>query len=72
MKTRLRVLAFGGNERWQELRREYLVAGVPVWYEVLDREDVPSFAWIGDACFGDTCGWVSKFAPFEKDGIKKV
>jgi hypothetical protein len=38
---------------------------------VVDFEIVPVYAWAGSATLGDTCGWSSKFAPFDKDGIVK-
>jgi hypothetical protein len=53
----------------QSLRKEWLLFGLVVWFRTIDTEDVPSFARIGWACFGDTCGWVSRFAPFDSHGI---
>ncbi len=55
----------------QELRRYTLFLDIPLWYTVLDSEEVPQYVFLSDACFGDTSGWVSKFAPFPPDGWKE-
>ena len=53
----------------QKLIREQLWCGMVVFRKVIDMEIVPVYAWAGQACLGDTGGWVSKFAPFNRDGI---
>lgn len=67
MRSRYRVVRTA-LER-QELRKEWLLWGVVVWYATIDFEVIPSFAWIANACLGGS-EWVSKFAPFGKDGVK--
>lgn len=58
--------------REQYLHKEVvLFSRFVIWNTIIDKEYVPVYAWAGAACFGDTCGWKSKFAPFEKDGIIK-
>lgn len=48
--------------------RETLFLGFVVHREILDREHVPIHAVISNNCLGDTGGFVSKFAPFDKSG----
>ena len=36
--------------------------------KVLDEEEAPRHVCISNVCFGDTGGWLSKFAPFNRDG----
>jgi hypothetical protein len=66
VKTRNRVVRTS-LER-QELRKEWLVLGVVVWSKTLATEDVPTFAWIANACLGSS-DWTSKFAPFDETGV---
>jgi hypothetical protein len=67
VEVRLRVVRKSLEQ--QSLRKEWLLFGLVVWARTIDTEDVPSFAWIGRACFGDTQSWVSRFAPFDSQGI---
>lgn len=73
MQTRLRVVGRRRSmtdDRYQELRKEWLLFGIVIWSVVLDSEEVPLFVILSNACFGDTGGWVSKFAPFDSNGVK--
>lgn len=54
MKTRNRVVRVSYLK--QDLRKEYLLWGIVVWYKILDTEDLPSFVPISCGCFGDTSG----------------
>lgn len=49
--------------------------GLFYWWDTIDEEIVPHFAWISDACLGDTGGWtsefVAKYGKFGRDGIIK-
>jgi hypothetical protein len=67
MKSRLRVLRRGCEQR---LVKEWVLFGVPVARITKDREDIPQHVPLLVGCFGDTGGWVSKFAPFNRRGIK--
>lgn len=61
------------DETWceQKLWREWLLWGRVLFRWEIDHETVPVYAWAGSACLGDTCGWVSKFAPFNSKGVKQ-
>ena len=47
---------------FQDLVEEYRWRGVLIWRRVLDTEQVPDHVLISLRAFGDTGGWVSKFA----------
>lgn len=49
----------------QVLFKEYRIFGIKVWSIEIDRENVPSFAYIQHATLGST-DWKSKFAEFIK------
>lgn len=51
------------------LVRETVIYGFVVWRTILDTELVPSCAVISNMCFGDTGGFVSRFAPFDRHGF---
>jgi hypothetical protein len=61
------------DDTWceQKLYRQLMLHGKVVFQWEIDHEIVPVYAWTGSACFGDTCGWVSKFAPFDEYGVCK-
>lgn len=44
---------------FQVLRKEWWLCGVRVWSTIKDKEDVPSWAFIQDACLGYT-DWKSR------------
>lgn len=50
------------------LVRETMFLGLVIRRLILDSEHVPGCAIISNGCFGDTGGFVSKFAPFDKYG----
>lgn len=52
-------------EGYQVLLQEYRIFGIKVWSVEIDRETVPSFAYIQHATLGST-DWKSKFAEFIK------
>lgn len=41
------------------LKRCWMLYGVCVWSVVVDREDMPSWAWIAEGCLGST-DWQSR------------
>lgn len=67
--TRERIVRKAVNA--QVLRREWLLFGLVVWYRTIDREEIPAHVPLVKACFGDTGGWVSKFAPFDERGVRQ-
>ena len=73
LTSKLRVRAWGNKQDFkvtQELTRVYYLWGIRIWTKVLDKEEVPQYAVISNACFGDLSGWYSKFAPFGPGGWK--
>ena len=64
INSKLKLLAFHSWHYFsghQDLVHVYYVFGIKVFTRVLDREEIPSWALISWACFGDTSGWKSKF-----------
>jgi len=49
------------NDVKQYLQKRISFCGISYW-RTIDEEDVPSFAWIHRACFGDETNWKSKFS----------
>jgi hypothetical protein len=71
--TRQRVLRYDhvtDFKAYQILYKYYYIFGIKFFQVELDKEDIPSYALIARACFGDTSGWRSKFMPFESNGWK--
>lgn len=56
---RVRRWTRGDFTGWQVLERVTCVCGVPIWSKEIDREDVPSWAYIQRACLGHT-EWKSR------------
>lgn len=57
-------------------RLQHLVCVLKLWriqifLWTLDTEEVPGHVDLCWRCFGDTGGWVSKFAPFDRRGWKE-
>lgn len=69
MKTKYRVLRYSND--YQILYKYWFLLGFVIWRKEIAIEQIPSFVSISCACFGDTSGWVSRFAPFDKDGWKR-
>lgn len=53
------------GERWNEMKQFLQVKTKNIFgktkWKTIDEEDVPSFAWIHNGCFGDESNWKSKF-----------
>lgn len=47
-------------KQFLQVKKSYLFGLYKRW-KTIDEEDVPSFAWIHKACFGDESNWKSKF-----------
>lgn len=75
--TRLKVIhrryfdEFGMEKHIQTLTKQYLFNNFVFWSSDIDFETIPMFVIIARGCYGDNAGWVSKFSPFNKDGIKE-
>lgn len=70
MKSRLRVIR--NDSLTQTLVKEVMIGKYVIYRTSIDEEKIPTHAVICSACFGDTGEWVSKFAPFDANGIKEV
>lgn len=66
MKQRIRVVRTSISE--QSLVKEWLFKNIVVFKKTLDSEDIPEHVLNMLSCFGDAGGWISKFAPFDKNG----
>ncbi|AGS81044.1 hypothetical protein [Caulobacter phage Cr30] len=56
----------------EKIRKQYLQKKGLFGWITIDEETVPDWAVISLGCFGDTGGWVSKFAKygsFGRDGL---
>lgn len=51
------------QEDYQYLIRKIKVLGVTIWKNRVDQEIIPNHVVISMGCYGDSNGWVSKFAP---------
>lgn len=69
MKTRLKVIRESSLK--QKLWKEFLIGSKVIYRKLVDSEEIPLHVSISLACFGDTSGWISKFAPFDEKGIKQ-
>lgn len=58
------------GQRMQRLVKRWKVGPLTVWRKNLGEEEVPGYVEISVGAFGDTSGWVSRFAPFDRDGRK--
>lgn len=56
------------EQRENQLVSELVLVNCVIWRNLLDYEKVPNCVAISQGCFGDTEGFVSKFAPFDKNG----
>jgi len=75
MRWPLRVYAFTKNVPEApgylgrtEVRFQQLQVRLPIGWVTIDEEEVPPHVMISLGCFGDTGGWVSKFAKFGRFG----
>ena len=53
-----------GDEQIHIQQLQIQIPGLGGRWTVLDEEEVPSHVKISQGCFGDTGGWISKFAKF--------
>lgn len=68
MQIRKRVIR--KDRQTQALVKEWLICGRVVYRKTLDTEYIPGHVIICLTCLRDTGLWVSKFAPFDENGVK--
>ena len=66
IETKMVVKAYSigkGFDSYQNLVKQYTVFGLVIYSQIIDTEEVPSYARIAHNCLGST-DWKSKFAQY--------